>query len=475
MGEKKKAEYLFFKLALLFGLLYVFIIPPFQMPDEGNHFKKALMVSEFKFLPQVNSDGEFGDFFPKSIVDFENSTRYMIGSMNSKYNYNKFYYDFALPKDYSEKIFQSYSTSNTNPMLYLPQSTAMFITKIFFKIYDSELLTPGTYLYAGRMGNLLFFIICCYFAIKLIPFYKHLLLMLCLMPMTITLASSVSYDGMIIGLSVLFIAILLNYAFNSDIKYITKKEIIILSLISIALIELKQIYFPLILLYFLIPKEKFKSTKLIFINFIIVFFSGIITHIIWMIFSRINIAAVGDSGKYIHEQLDFILNHPVDFILIILRTIKQLHFYYINSFIGNLGWLDTNFPFFFIFMYFFFLIILAIIDINVGIKIGLKRKLLSLSLFIFIVTLIETVLYLIWTSIPGIGGIGYPIVSGVQGRYFIPCILLFYIPFYSTKFSENRIFNKIRHITLEIVPMFNVFACILTLLILILRYWIPTS
>jgi uncharacterized membrane protein len=471
MGDIKTTEYLFLKLALIFGLLYVFIIPPFQMPDEDNHFKKAFMVSKFTFLPEVNAGGQTGNHFPKSIIDFENSNKYMVGNMNAKYNYNKFYYDFALPKDYSDKIFLSYSTSKTTPLLYFPQATAMLLTKVI--MFDPQLITPATYLYAGRIGNLLFFIICAYFAIRIIPFYKRLMMMVCLMPMTITLASSLSYDGMIIGISLLFISIILNYAFNDEIKYITKKEIIILSLLSVVLIELKQVYFPLIGLYFFIPREKFTNTKKYYINFVYIFFIGIITHIIWMLLSKINIAAAGDSEKYIQDQLNYVLGHPIEYLMVIIRTFDQFHFFYINSFIGNLGWLDTNFPYIFILMYSIFLFILAITDINLDIKIGYRKKMISLFLFISIVILIETVLYLIWTSIPAIGGIGYKVVTGVQGRYFIPAVLLLCIPFYSEKLLQHPFLNRIRMGIIDISPIFCLFSCIFTLLILILRYWIP--
>ena len=37
--------------ALIFGIILVVLIPPFQSPDEDSHFKKAYCVSNGKLYP----------------------------------------------------------------------------------------------------------------------------------------------------------------------------------------------------------------------------------------------------------------------------------------------------------------------------------------------------------------------------------------------------------------------------------------
>lgn len=474
--SKKTTEYIFVKMAIIFGLLYVFLIPPFQHADEGSHFKKAFLTHQLVLLPDVNQEGQVGNNIPNSLIDFENSNnKYITGKTNEKYSYNQFYLDFAASKDLSEKQFVSYSTSKTNPILYFPQAAFMTLTSLVFQIvtFSSKVLSPATFLYAGRIGNLIFFICCGFFSIKFIPFYKNLLLLLLLMPMSITLASSSSYDSMVISLTALFISIILYFAYNSKVTNIKKKEIIILSIFSIILIELKQVYYPIVGLFFLIPRNKFQSIRKYFSSFIIILSSGVFAHLLWMLISKNIIAAEGESSKYIQEQINFILHHPVDYLFVILRTFKELQFFYINSFVGNLGWLNTSFPFIYVVFYFVFLLVLAIIDTNQEVSIGKKEKAWITLLFIAIVILIETSMYLIWTSIPEIGGIGFPTVEGVQGRYFIPCILLFYLIFYSSYLHKVNIINKTRAFIIEYIPTFSLFSCIFTLFILILRFWVP--
>ena len=52
---KYNIEKIFVFLALIFGLLYVFILPPFQSVDEGNHFFRTYQISTGRFIPKENS------------------------------------------------------------------------------------------------------------------------------------------------------------------------------------------------------------------------------------------------------------------------------------------------------------------------------------------------------------------------------------------------------------------------------------
>ncbi|MEA2327151.1 MAG: putative rane protein, partial [Thermoanaerobaculia bacterium] len=47
---------LFVVAALLLGLAYVFVTPPFEVPDEQNHFWRALAVGRGQLLPARGLD-----------------------------------------------------------------------------------------------------------------------------------------------------------------------------------------------------------------------------------------------------------------------------------------------------------------------------------------------------------------------------------------------------------------------------------
>lgn len=471
MSQDMKTEHLFLKLSLLFGMLYIFIIPPFQVADEGNHFKKAYLVSNFDFFPKIQ-DGVYGNDYPKVLLDYENSYSYMDFKIDQKYNYTKFYYDFAQPIDLDEKVFVQYSTSKTHPLLYFPQAAMMDLVKVI-TLFDHDAMTKSMYLYAGRFGNLLVYILLIYFSIKLTPIYKNLYLMLGIMPMALTSASSVSYDAIVIGITFFITALLLNYAYNKNVEYIDKRKIIILCFLSVLLIELKMVYYPLLLLYFLIPLSKFENKKNYILKFVYIISSAVVTHLVWLLFSRTTIAAEGEASKYISEQLNYVLHHPLNYIGVIINTFKELRVFYANSFVGNLGWLDTNFPFLFIYLFIILLIFLALFDGHSDIKFGASRRISILVLVVTIILLIETSLYLIWTSIPVNGGIGNSIVNGVQGRYFIPCSIVGALVLYSNKSPNLPLFKRTHTLVMKLLPTLALYTCILTIFILIVRYWVP--
>ncbi|AFH59671.1 DUF2142 domain-containing protein [Paenibacillus caseinilyticus] len=458
------------KLFLLFGLLYVFIVPPFQMADEDSHFKKAYLVSTLNFFPEM-SGGQIGNYLPKAILDFEQKHRYMIGKTDQKFDYTDFQNN-SIPVDYSNVVFSQFSTTKTHPILYLPQAIFMFLTRAVVKIImlgNSDLLTPAVYLYAGRIGNLLFFMWIGRLAIKTIPFYKNLVLMLCIMPMTFSLASSLSYDSMVIGVSLFVTALLLKYVISKEEGLLSRNHILVLCLLSVLLIELKQVYYPILLLFLVIPNNRFKSIKSKLFSFAAIILSGIMSHILWVLVSKAGLGAPETSG--VGAQVNFIINNPLEYIMILLRTLSELRFFYLNSFVGNLGWLDTNFPVIFILGYLLILLILSFTDVNRQITLGVKVKLVGIVIFIICFLLVETSLYVTWTSLPQIGGIGHRVVSGVQGRYFIPFVLIILMLFYSPKFKSDKLTYAM---PIMLTPVCY-FSCIFSLFVVFVRYWVPVS
>ncbi|KHF35106.1 hypothetical protein CM49_02693 [Paenibacillus sp. P1XP2] len=467
--SNEKISTLFLKIMLIFGMLMVFVTPPFQMADEDSHFKKAFLVSKLVLLPEKNTDGQVGNFVPDAILNFENAHRYLINDVNQKYDYSKFYNDAIQTVSYNESTFVEFSTTKTNPLLYLPQAVSMFFTKIIYSVFGTP--SPATYMYAGRIGNLLFYTLIMSLALKYIPFYKRLFLLLAVMPMSIGLASSLNYDAMVIATCFLATSLIFFFAYENTVAKINIKHIVTLSVLSIVLIELKQVYFPILLLMVLIPKYKFGSSKIMVISLVLGI--GVVSHLLWMLISSTSSAAPGDESL-IKDQLMFIINNPFTFIAVLIRTLYHLKFFYINSFVGNLGWLDTNFSPVFIIIYFVLLLIVAVFDTNHEIKIPWKTRSFILLIFISILTLVETSLYLIWTSIPEIGGVGSEMVSGVQGRYFIPFSIIGLLIFYSNKVAKC-IKLKISMIIDQSITAFVYFSSALTLFLLIIRYWIPAS
>lgn len=464
-----RKEKLFLVFGLMFGLLLVFLVPPIQAPDEDSHFKKAYLVSRLQLFPQVNN-GEIGSFIAKDINDFIDEKKSMINNLSEKYSYSQYYLDYAVPRSFKDEVFVQYSTSQTNPILYIPQALFMTVCWGIMKILglgNESVLSPLTYLQAGRLGSLAYYLICSYYALKNIPFFKNVLFLILIMPMSLFLGASLNYDALIIPTAALIISIIFKCAYDQSVKMISKKMIILFVLFAVILIEMKQVYYPLIFLLALIPKEKFKFSKWYTVCSIVV--SGIISHLMWTTILRVAThSSIGNSNSHTSDQLFYILNNPFDFIGIIIRTSLQFKNFYLNSFFGNLGWLDTNFPVILVVIYLLVLAVVATFDNDNNLYIDISHKMYFLLIFLLIFVSIETALYITWTSIPSIGGVGNTIVEGVQGRYFIPFSLIVFILLYRNKPVSVNIKSAIN----SVVPTISLFYCIFTIFTIMIRYWV---
>jgi uncharacterized membrane protein len=200
------------------------------------------------------------------------------------------------------------------------------------------------------------------------------------------------------------------------------------------------------------------------------FFSGVISYAMWSLLSSKN-GYFRENGSDVSGQLNFIVKNPFEFLKVLGNTFNELSYYYTNSFIGNLGWLDTNFPPTFIYLFCIVLLMTAMVDGKKDLIIKWKTKLFLFSVFLISVVFIEIALYLTWTSIPSIGGVGYSIVSGVQGRYFIPIAILALLIFYNTRISVY-VQQNYAELLNTILMAFCKFSCSFMLFLLLIRYWI---
>lgn len=236
-----------------------------------------------------------------------------------------------------------------------------------------------------------------------------------------------------------------------------------LIILSFILIHLKQVYYVLILLFLLIPAGKFKSAKQKYQYGIFVTGAGIVSYVLWSLTLRLRVGTLMNSGGYAGEQIEFILSDPLRYAGVLLNSMYVNREYYFQSFIGNLGWLDTSFPVTFLLIYAVILVLSFLYDES-PIQINFMHKSALFLVGLFALILVQTALYIIWTSIPEIGGVGSDVISGVQGRYFIPIAPLLFI-FFQRSFRKNIDLSRY-------LVSFSTFSLGFTLLLILVRYWV---
>ena len=113
---------------------------------------------------------------------------------------------------------------------------------------------------SGRIVNMIFALFVLYFAIKLMPFGKKLLLIPAMIPIAIEGFTSLSPDAMTISVAFFYIAYILHLAFGTK-EQLGIKEKVILLISSIVIALCKIVYIPLVGLILIIPKRIQKCGK----------------------------------------------------------------------------------------------------------------------------------------------------------------------------------------------------------------------
>ena len=108
--KKITVERVFIYIALIFGILFVFLTPPFLSPDEDTHFLKSYSVSKGIAYPIVKN-GRMGNSFPKQMINDINKKLEFNGNMKKKYTYQDYFNEQFDIMDYNKKI-STYEITN---------------------------------------------------------------------------------------------------------------------------------------------------------------------------------------------------------------------------------------------------------------------------------------------------------------------------------------------------------------------------
>lgn len=418
--NKIKLEKLYLMVAIPIGILYCIANPLGKVPDENYQARKAMAIAQGNIFSTVDENG--------NAIESENVKVPQL--VDKKVMSYKEAIERINIEETDEKIDVTYNTMALySPICHLPQALGIAIAKIF----NANVVIQ---FYAGRIVNLLFATMLIYFAIKLIPFKKIIVVFLGLLPITMNEFASLSADAITISMCILYIAYILYLKYQKIDSY-SKKQIIILGVLTILVALVKIVYVPLVLLLFLLPKERFKDNKnIIVISFIA---SAVILNLIWLAYcSRFLVEF--NPGVNSAKQVKYVLTHPFTYMLIIFRTIVV----YLQNFIvclngEGLGHYNAQASVLYVFSsiaLFIFLFFVKDKEENDKIQIDTKTKIIISTIFLIIVGLIYSSLYVQWNIVSN------QIIEGVQGRYFLPVLLLTALIFDNNYLNVREKINK---------------------------------
>lgn len=410
--KELKLETVYAWLAVPIGLIFLFLMPPFQVPDEGAHYFKALNLAQGQMMcsEQVSA--------PVNYVSLPSDTQLVKirGEERKKVSGTKIK-EALMTAASAEKTPVPFSVCGASPVGYITQALGL-------KIGISASAPPLVAFYMGRLLTLIVAIALIYFAIRVAPFGKIIFLFVGLLPMAVQQIASFSYDALHIGLVLFFIAYLLRLTASPE--KISQREMSWLFILSLLAFNAKQGYFLLALLVFVLPGVKFPSVKKYWIYTI----GFVILNIAVFLFSRMLFSEVSAFGKGIdpNAQLWGVLKNPVGFIYIVFHSLYKGFFFYFETFFLKPGWINTGLPdLLYMFMAVGMVLILRSKDEIVSLN--MRQRLILLGVFFAQFFLVFLSMYLVWTKV------GSGRIDGVQGRYFLAIAPLLIFSFYKSKFT----------------------------------------
>ena len=412
-----KKEKIFLVLASIVGIaLIIFNVPQIRY-DEHAHFWKAYEISSGHIVSRPSNG------LPKSVVELFRKEDGSYPNRDFNYETIKDKINDELNEEDKEEISVG-ATGPLTPISYIPQVIGVTIGRLLD-------LSPLLILYLGRLTNLIFYIALIYLAIKIMPSekWKAIIMIIALFPMSMDIAATVSPDAVIISSSILAISYAMKLKFKDE--KINLKQISLLGLLCMIPTVCKIVYFPICLLVFMLPKEKFENKLKKNLSWVIVLLitfvpyfvlNGIVSKGAWEIQIRTNTL----------EQILFTASDLVRDVGVAVNTLYKEASGIFTTMIG--GWNTINLLNLFIFV----ILVLATFMKNgesEEYKFSKKDKILLLVMILIESLGVIAAMYITWTE----AQVEY--VDGLQGRYFLPILPLLCLLLNSDKI-ECKIKNK---------------------------------
>lgn len=437
----KKPETFFLIFSITFGFMLVFVTPPMQVPDANSHFIRAYQVSDLnltstKFIK--DNKIHYGSEIPVSVIEARDVfLGGVIGQPQNQFKRHiiKQYVNQPLNPNIKEKTIIE-AAGVYSPLVYIPQAVGISIGKIFQT-------SPLIMIWLARLMNLAVWIVAIYFAIRLLPFAKWGLVILALNPVAVFFSASVSPDVINISFAFLFVSMILS-TFGTN-KLATKKKLLMMLILLGVLALSKPVNVLFAPLLFTIPGRHFATRRKYLFYCIGGFLLSILLFILWNyqirgILDASVLAQSGGANISVHKQLAFVVHHPFGYVKTIVNNFIIVSpgtsgDAVLGTYFGVLGWLDTTIPLWSIMLYLLTLGLAVLNQFGRGIVVLTKHKLIFLSIFAIAFVGNITAMYFNATIV------GSPVVSGVQGRYFMPFTILLLVVFTGRK-KVLQISNK---------------------------------
>ncbi len=399
-----------FLLGLVGVVPLVALTPPFQVPDEPQHFFRAYQLSELRVRCMVR-DGAAGTILPSSLIEL---TERFLGSREIHTNrpitgqpLRDTWLALKQPLDPDRREFIDFSGAALySPLPYLPQIIAIAVGRWAGA-------GPLVMLYLARLANVLVALVLLSWAVRLMPIGREAVVVAGLLPMAAFECASASPDAAIIGTAFLFTAVALRGQLRARW---TTREVATAAVSGLVFCSLKPVYAPLLVLGIpaALTRGRIKHTLLVHAVILGVGLGGTA---IWLRFAS-SVLVLPFAGTSLWDQVYHIVAYPLAYIRTIATSFWYRGGFYYRSLVGVLGWLTLSLPSFAYVLPAGALLLSVLMQPRNVLRLPVYAVVWNTFLLGTSAALTMTWLYLYQTPVGGWA------VDGVQGRYFIPLLAL---------------------------------------------------
>lgn len=405
----------FAAVCLSMGVLMIAAFPVSKVGyDEETHFMRSMEIASMPWGMNVSPA-----VWSKMIPSLNDWPENQPGSREEQAAIERY---FNQEGDYKNG---SLHPDSVTPALSVPAYAGQALV---LKVCKGLGLPFGMMIRLGRLGNLLAYAAIMYFAIKKTPVGKVIMSVIGLFPTSVFMACVYSYDPAVMAWIYLSMACLLKEILTPEEKISWKSYALILITFVLGC-SAKAVYAPMILIGLLLPESKFQNRQqkiAMRLGFVLVLLGLLSTFVLPVLLAP---KATGDlRGGDTSEagQMSYILGNPIAYAQILFRNI----FHYLPDFVlgkdifsvqGHLAassftWMTGA---------------LAVYTVVTDTKTTAPER-LSVKQKIWMFLMLGGAVLLVWTSMyiaytePGM-----VTIAGVQGRYYLPILFLFYMLFNS--------------------------------------------
>lgn len=443
-GKSLKVENVFLLLSLSLGFLMTLLIPTMSVPDEQFHMHAAYRLSNEMLGIQPEQEGYLMMRYSDDKANLMNEG---IGRWYYNSYYDRMFEDIENPQVVHTGNYETYST----PYLYVVPALGLTIGRL------CGLNTIPTYL-IGKWMNLILFSLAAFYAIKRMPFAKTMVAVWALFPIMMQQVGSFSYDCGIYALTVLVICLTMNFMYGGQyqskkLKYI---DMGLLGICAILLAPCKSFgiipiaILPLMLLGKFLwnrrdrIKSCFKEKKYRIVALVATLVAVLVAFAVVLALVVKTLLAGADGQGYYLNYLDqyaypagYYLKNPVDFIIKIWTTFWIWGDRYLGQMIGSsLGWLEIEVPLIFVLPFLALFLLAGVRKEDEEQPIGVVSKLWMVIMFIGVCAIACVGMLLYWTPMTSIA------IIGIQGRYFLPGLILVGLSLRTKKASVSKGIDK---------------------------------